>query len=55
MMEEINVVGIGSSFDLNNLKDLKGPIFHPGWGVLRTDKNGKVFLEVIEVVFFLQG
>jgi len=43
MMEEINVVGIGSSFDLNNLKDLKGPIFHPGWGVLRTDKNGKVF------------
>ena len=43
MMEEINVVGIGPSFDLNNLKDLKGPIFHPGWSVLRTDKNGKVF------------
>ena len=28
MMTEINVVGIGSSFNLNNLKDLKGPIFH---------------------------
>ena len=43
LMEEINVVGIGSSFDLNNLKNLKGPIFHPGWGVLRMDKNGKIF------------
>jgi hypothetical protein len=43
LMEEINIVGIGSSFNLDNLKNLKGPIFHPGWGVLREDKNGKVF------------
>ena len=44
MMDEINVVGIGSSFDLNNLKNLKGPIFHvPSWGPLRIDNNGKIF------------
>lgn len=43
-MKEINVVGIGSSFDLNNLKDLKGPIFLiPAWGPLRIDNEGKVF------------
>ena len=44
MMKEINIVGIGSSFDINDLKNLKGPIFHiPSWGPLRTDKNGKIF------------
>jgi hypothetical protein len=44
MMKEINVVGIGSSFNLNNLKDLKGPIFFiPAWGPLRIDNDGKVF------------
>ena len=44
IMKEINVVGIGSSFNLNNLKDLKGPIFHvPSYGPLRIDNNGKIF------------
>ena len=43
IMEEINVVGIGPSFDLNNLKDLKGPIFRPCLGPLRIDNNGKIF------------
>jgi hypothetical protein len=44
MMKEINIVGIGSSFDLNNLKDLKGPIFFsPAWSPLRIDKNGNIF------------
>ena len=44
MMKEINVVGIGSSFDLNNLKNLKGPIFFgPAWGPLGIDNDGKVF------------
>ena len=43
MMKEINVVGVGSSFDLNNLKNLKGPIFFKAWSPLRMDANGKVF------------
>ena len=44
MMKEINTVGIGSSFDMNNIKDLKGPTFLiPAWGPLRIDKNGKIF------------
>ena len=44
MMKEINVVGVGSSFDLNNLKNLEGPIFFiSSWSPLRMDANGKVF------------
>ena len=44
IMKEINTVGIGSSFDMNNIKDLKGPTFLiPGWGPLRIDNNGKIF------------
>ena len=44
MMKEINTVGIGSSFDMNNIKDLKGPtVLLPAWGPLRIDKNGKIF------------
>ena len=44
IMKEINTVGIGSSFDMNNIKDLKGPTFLlPAWGPLRIDKNGKIF------------
>ena len=44
LMKEINLVGIGSSFDLNNLKNLEGPIFFiSSWSPLRMDANGKVF------------
>ena len=49
IMEEINVVGIGSSFDLNNLKDLKGPIFRPCWAPLRIDNNGKIFYKHVHL------
>ena len=27
IMKEINVVGVGSSFNINNIKEMKGPIF----------------------------
>ena len=44
MMKEINVVGIGQSFDLNNLRKFDGPIFLCSfWGPLRIDKNGNIF------------
>ena len=44
IMKEINTVGIGSSFDMNNIKDLKGPTFLlPAYGPLRIDNNGKIF------------
>ena len=44
IMKEINVVGIGSSFDFNNLKKLDGPIFLISfWSPLRMDVNGKIF------------
>jgi hypothetical protein len=43
IMKEINVVGVGSSFDLNNLLKLKGPIFLISfWQPLRMDDNGKI-------------
>ncbi len=43
IMKEINVVGVGSSFDLNNLLKLKGPIFIVAfWQPLRMDDNGKI-------------
>ena len=48
MMKEINLVGIGSSFDMNNIKDLEGPTFLiAAWGPLRMDKNGKIFCKHI--------
>jgi len=43
IMKEINVVGVGSSFNLNNLKYLEGPIFLlPYWSPLKMDDSGKV-------------
>ena len=43
-MNEINVIGIGSSFDLNNLKNLDGPTFLIAFhGPLRINNDGKVF------------
>ncbi len=43
-MKEINLVGLGSSFDMNNIKNLEGPVFlTPAWGPLRLDKNNKIF------------
>ncbi len=43
-MKEINVIGRGSSFDLNNLKNIKGPIFLISfWNSLKIDDNGKIF------------
>ena len=48
MMKEINVVSVGSSFDLNNLKNLKGPIFFsPAWSPLRIDNDGKVLRVIV--------
>ena len=42
-MKEINVVGVGSSFNLNNLKYLEGPIFLlPFWAPLKMDDSGNV-------------
>ena len=44
MMKEIHVVGRGSSFDLNDLKRIDGPIFLITFlDPLRVDVNGKVF------------
>ena len=43
-MKEINVIGRGSSFDLNNLKNIKGPIFLISfWNSLKMDDDGKIF------------
>ena len=43
IMKEINVVGVGSSFDLNNLKYLEGPIFLLSfWAPLTMVDSGKV-------------
>jgi len=43
IMKEINVVGVGSSFNLNNLKYLEGPIFLlPFFGPLKMDDSGQV-------------
>ena len=42
-MEEINVVGLGSSFDYNKLKKMKGPIFlAPCWVPLKIDENNNI-------------
>ena len=45
MIKEINVIGRGSSFNINNIKEMKGPIFLASfWAPLRIDVNGNVFL-----------
>ena len=44
MIKEINVIGRGSSFNINNIKEMKGPIFLASfWAPLRIDVNGNVF------------
>ena len=44
MIKEINVIGRGSSFNINNIKEMKGPIFLVSfWAPLRIDVNGNVF------------
>ena len=43
-MKEITVVARGSSFDLNDIKKIKGPIFLVSfWSPLKIDLNGKIF------------
>jgi len=43
-MKEINVIGKGSSFDLNNIKKINGPIFLISFNSpLKIDENGKIF------------
>ena len=43
-MKEINIIGRGGSFDINNLEKINGPIFLVGfWEPLKTDNNGHVF------------
>jgi len=43
-MKEINVIGRGSSFNLNNLKKLDLPTFLISfWGAVKMDDNGKIF------------
>jgi len=48
IMKEINVVGIGSSFDLNNLKKFHDPTFLVAFhSPLRIDNDGKIFYKHI--------
>ena len=43
-MGEITVIGRGSSFDLNNIREINGPIFLLSfWHTLKIDNNGKIF------------
>ena len=43
-LKEINIIGRGSSFDLNNLKELEGAIYLISfWGPIKIDDNGKLF------------
>jgi hypothetical protein len=43
-MKEINIVGRGSSFDLNNLKKISTPIFLVSfWCPLKINSNGNIF------------
>ena len=45
-MEEINVIGRGSSFDLNDLRKINGPTFLVSFGApLQIDNNDKIFYE----------
>jgi len=42
-MKEITVIGRGSSFDLNDIKKINGPIFLLSfWSPLKIDNNGKI-------------
>ena len=42
-LDEINIVGMGSSFNLNNIKKLKGPVFLISfWNPLKIDNNGSI-------------
>ena len=42
-MDEVNAIGRGTSFDLNNLKKIKGPTFLISfWVPLRLDKEGNM-------------
>ena len=46
-MKEINIIGRGGSFDLNNLEKINGPIFLVGfWGPLKIDNNGHVIYSI---------
>ena len=43
LMKEINIIGRGSSFDLNDIKKIKGPIFLIAfWNPLKISDNGNV-------------
>ena len=43
-MKEINIIGRGSSFDLNNIKKLNGPIFLIAfWNSLKIDSQENIF------------
>ena len=43
LMDEVNVVGRGSSFNLNDIKNLNGPIFLCSfWSPVRIDKEGNL-------------
>jgi hypothetical protein len=47
-MKEINVVGIGSSFNLNDLKNISGPVFLVSfWHPLRLNKDNEIIYEHI--------
>jgi len=51
-MKEINIIGRGSSFDLNNLKQIKGPIFLVSYyNTLKTNIDGKIFYEHYDISF----
>ncbi len=44
IMKEISIIGRGSSFNLKNIKEMKGPIFLDSfWCPLRIDVNGNTF------------
>tara|TARA_B110000438_G_scaffold302565_1_gene360628 strand:+ start:5339 stop:6379 length:1041 start_codon:yes stop_codon:yes gene_type:complete len=44
MMKEINLVGMATNLDFNNIKNFVKPTFLiAAWGPLRLDKNGKIF------------
>ena len=48
-MKEINIIGRGGSFDINNLKKIRGPIFLVGfWTPLKTDNN----ISILIIIYF---
>jgi len=51
-MKEINIIGRGTSFDLNNLKKMKGPIFLVSfYNTLKTGVDGQIFYEHYDISF----